>query len=93
MYPYYTGYVANMRLHSDDINGIRYLYGRKWEYAIKNFLQPIYITSDKYVSKFDLNVLNTPAVLRDSSFLDILVNLSEINSSKIVSAFSPQLKR
>lgn len=27
MYPYYTGYVANMRLHSDDINGIRSLYG------------------------------------------------------------------
>ena len=29
MYPYYTGYVANMRLHSDDINGIRSLYGRE----------------------------------------------------------------
>lgn len=29
MYPYYTGYVANMRLHSDDINGIRSLYGKK----------------------------------------------------------------
>ena len=27
MYPYYTGYVANMQLHSDDINGIRSLYG------------------------------------------------------------------
>ncbi|XP_020608242.1 matrilysin-like [Orbicella faveolata] len=27
MYPYYTGYVPNMRLHSDDINGIRSLYG------------------------------------------------------------------
>ena len=27
MYPYYTGYVPNMRLHSDDIAGIQYLYG------------------------------------------------------------------
>ncbi|XP_027047201.1 matrilysin-like [Pocillopora damicornis] len=27
MYPYYTGYVENMQLHSDDINGIRSLYG------------------------------------------------------------------
>lgn len=27
MYPYYTGYVDNMRLHSDDIAGIQYLYG------------------------------------------------------------------
>ena len=29
MYPYYTGYVPNMRLHSDDVNGIRSLYGKK----------------------------------------------------------------
>lgn len=29
MWPMYTGYVANMRLHSDDINGIRSLYGRE----------------------------------------------------------------
>ncbi|XP_066028551.1 hatching enzyme [Pocillopora verrucosa] len=27
MYPYYTGYVPNMQLHSDDIAGIQYLYG------------------------------------------------------------------
>lgn len=27
MYPYYTGYVPDMQLHSDDIEGIRYLYG------------------------------------------------------------------
>lgn len=37
MYPYYTGYVADMRLHSDDIAGIRSLYGRKWNDSIKNF--------------------------------------------------------
>ncbi|KAK3736688.1 hypothetical protein QZH41_011481, partial [Actinostola sp. cb2023] len=28
MYPYYTGYIANMKLHEDDINGIRALYGK-----------------------------------------------------------------
>ncbi|KAJ7394745.1 peptidase M10A [Desmophyllum pertusum] len=27
MYPYYTGYVEGMQLHSDDIAGIQYLYG------------------------------------------------------------------
>lgn len=27
MYPYYTGYVPDMKLHSDDIAGIQYLYG------------------------------------------------------------------
>ncbi|XP_068755870.1 matrilysin-like [Montipora capricornis] len=27
MYPYYTGYKPNMKLHSDDIQGIRSLYG------------------------------------------------------------------
>ena len=29
MYPYYTGYVENIQLHSDDINGIRSLYGTR----------------------------------------------------------------
>ena len=29
MYPYYTGYVPDMKLHSDDIAGIQYLYGKK----------------------------------------------------------------
>ena len=28
MYPYYTGYVPNMELHSDDIAGIQSLYGK-----------------------------------------------------------------
>ena len=28
MYPYYTGYVPDMKLHSDDIAGIQYLYGK-----------------------------------------------------------------
>lgn len=28
MYPYYTGYVPNMQLHSDDIAGIQSLYGK-----------------------------------------------------------------
>ena len=28
MYPYYTGYVPGMQLHSDDIAAIRYLYGK-----------------------------------------------------------------
>jgi len=27
MYPYYSGYVSNLRLDSDDIAGIRLLYG------------------------------------------------------------------
>ena len=27
MYPYYTGYVPNLKLHSDDIAAIRSLYG------------------------------------------------------------------
>ena len=29
MYPYYTGYAPVMKLHSDDIAGIQYLYGKK----------------------------------------------------------------
>ena len=29
MYPYYTGYVPDMKLHSDDIAGIQYLYGER----------------------------------------------------------------
>ena len=28
MYPFYTGYVPDMKLHSDDIAGIQYLYGK-----------------------------------------------------------------
>ena len=28
MYPFYTGYVPDMKLHSDDISGIQYLYGK-----------------------------------------------------------------
>ena len=35
MYPYYTGYVPNMRLHSDDIAGIRYLYGMFHNFTVK----------------------------------------------------------
>ena len=38
MYPYYTGYVANMKLHSDDINGIRSLYGRTRTLYIYNYI-------------------------------------------------------
>ena len=30
MYPYYTGYVPNMQLHSDDIAGIQSLYGMNY---------------------------------------------------------------
>ena len=30
MYPYYTGYVPNMQLHSDDIAGIQSLYGTSY---------------------------------------------------------------
>ena len=29
MYPYYTGYVPDMELHSDDIAGIQSLYGKR----------------------------------------------------------------
>ena len=29
MFPYYTGYVPNMQLHSDDIAGIQSLYGKR----------------------------------------------------------------
>lgn len=28
MYPYYKGYVPDIKLHSDDIAGIQYLYGK-----------------------------------------------------------------
>ena len=28
MYPYYTGYVPDLQLHSDDIAGIQFLYGK-----------------------------------------------------------------
>lgn len=31
MYPYYTGYVPDMKLHSDDIAGIQYLYGKNYD--------------------------------------------------------------
>ena len=33
MYPYYTGYVPDMKLHSDDIAGIQYLYGKTQVHA------------------------------------------------------------
>ena len=33
MYPYYTGYVEGMELHSDDIAAIQYLYGNVLEFV------------------------------------------------------------
>ena len=33
MYPYYTGYVADMKLHSDDIAAIQSLYGNVLEFV------------------------------------------------------------
>lgn len=30
MYPYYTGYVPNMKLQKDDIDAIQFLYGKKY---------------------------------------------------------------
>ena len=42
MYPYYTGYVAGMQLHSDDIAGIRSLYGKVIQ-AIKIHLSDYFL--------------------------------------------------
>ena len=33
MYPYYTGYVPDMKLHYDDINGIQSLYGKCFNFV------------------------------------------------------------
>ena len=38
MYPYYTGYVPNMQLHSDDIAGIQYLYGEHKAILVFNII-------------------------------------------------------
>ena len=49
MYPYYTGYVANMRLHSDDINGIRSLYGKKLRIELHD-VTPLHLNSKSIVT-------------------------------------------
>lgn len=49
MYPYYTGYVANMRLHSDDIAGIRYLYGMLHRFTLKTKKNTTQLNSNKMI--------------------------------------------
>lgn len=43
MAPYYTGYIPNYQLHSDDIAGIRSQYGKK----IRSTLVSVFLTNNK----------------------------------------------
>lgn len=88
MYPWYKGFVENIKLTSDDINGLRAMYGKTYScllgvsYYFGNAIKTVFYLKSKKINlegktKELQNLLFCPPVLQTDLLSDVLKVLSK----------------